>query len=40
MCLIACLCVWFEVSEFLAKKGILAIFRNKGILVIWGERVN
>lgn len=34
MCLIAYLCVWIAISGFLGERGILVIFRIKGILVI------
>jgi len=34
MCLITCLYIWFGISGFLAYKGILVIFKTKGILVI------
>jgi len=30
MCLFVVVCVWFGISEFLAKEGILVIFRIKG----------
>jgi len=38
MCLIACLCVWLGISGFWGEKGVLVIFRPRGIFVIWGAR--
>jgi len=40
MCLISCLCDWFDIGEFLHERGILVIFKTKSILVFWGARVN